>query len=374
MTSSNMETINPVDDLDNNAPEIDLPDVWAQLSGDQENLGSSETQTEREVYPKIEFIDEGKWNQFLNRIDRNKRENQVLIDIYKATDLAGGCSRLLKTISDDWRLLIDTFEDGFPNFSVVADLLRDFFALSSIGDRRIHFPPLLLVGEAGVGKTEAARWLSENLGLPFKVIDMATAQTGAALSGSEKFWANTRVGQLFEVLAYERFANPLIVLDELDKVVQDTRYDPLASLYTLLEPSSARNFTDLSIGDFDVNASHINWVATANELSNIPLPILSRFTVVDVCKPTEEQAAKIILSIYKRLLRDSTWGDYFNSELSEEVIDALVIYPPRTAKNILHRALGASIRNSRYEVHYCDLTLPKSAVRRSIGFMTTNNP
>ena len=91
---------------------------------------------------------------------------------------------MLQTLDADWASLIDSFEDAFPNFEAVADLLRDYFALSNAGNREINFPALLLVGEAGVGKTEASRWLSQHLNVPFRLIDMASAQTGSALSGS----------------------------------------------------------------------------------------------------------------------------------------------------------------------------------------------
>jgi ATP-dependent Lon protease len=306
-----------------------------------------EEETE-ELGPTIEFIAPGKWELFVNRINRNKRENQALIDMAAAIEKAGGCKRLLQTLSPDWELLINQFEEMFPNFNGAADLLRDYFALDTVDTGKIHFPPLLLLGEAGIGKT------------------------GSMLSGSEKFWSNTRVGQIFEILTLEKLANPIIMLDEIDKVSTDSRYDPLAPLYTLLEPSSAKNFIDLSITDFEINASHINWIATANNLSSIPAPIQSRFTIVEIEKPTEQQATKIIRSIYKGLLNNSNWGSLFNTELDERVIDALLCFPPRTVKMVLNRALGSAVRHNRDYVECDDLCVPTTIVQRGIGFLAPN--
>ena len=66
---------------------------------------------------------------------------------------------------------MDDFEAAFPNFRELAEVLRDHFALSSLGDRRANWPPVLLVGPAGIGKTEAARWLADWMSLPFRVLD-----------------------------------------------------------------------------------------------------------------------------------------------------------------------------------------------------------
>ena len=168
---------------------------------------------------------------------------------------------------------------AFPNFHELAELMRDHFALSSLGDGRVSWPAVLLVGPAGIGKTEAARWLADQLVLPFRVFDMASTQSSSPLAGSESFWSNSEPGQLFELLAYQPLANPVVVLDELDKASNGRpQYDPLAALYTLLEPPSARNFIDLSIRDFSIDASYVNWMAAANELEAILGPLRSRLT------------------------------------------------------------------------------------------------
>ena len=113
---------------------------------------------------------------------------------------------------------------------------------------------------------------------------------------------------VFELLAYQPLANPVMVLDELDKTDQQRQYDPLAALYTLLEPRSARDFIDLSIRDFSIDASHVNWIATANSIEGIPAPLLSRMTVLHVLALTPEQVAHIARQIYGRMRAESPWG------------------------------------------------------------------
>jgi ATP-dependent Lon protease len=198
---------------------------------------------------------------------------------------------------------------------------------------------------------------------------MAAAQSSSQLSGSDSFWSNSEPGLLFDLLAFQPKANPVVVLDEIDKTGQVKQYDPLAALYSLLEPRSARSFTDLSIQDFTIDASHVNWIATANSLDNIPAPILSRLTVLNVQAPTPEQVVCIAQTIYGRMRAEASWGGVFDARLGEDVLHKLQALPPRTLGLTLRRALGSAARAERTCVTVEDLPTKLAPARRGIGFM-----
>ena len=86
----------------------------------------------------------------------------------------------------------------------------------------------------------------------------------------------------------------LVVLDEVDKSGGDHRYDPMGALYTLLERDTAASFKDEFI-DLDMDASHILWIATANDESAIPEPILNRMNVYEIERPDAEGSRRIAL-------------------------------------------------------------------------------
>jgi len=298
--------------------------------------------------------------------DEKAKRAQYIAERIRA---AGHERRKLGELPDDWSQLIEDFPRDFPNFAELAEVLHDHFALHAMGDGRVAWSPILLVGPAGIGKTEAARWLAARLSLPFRVIDMASTQSSSPLAGSESFWSNSEPGVVFELLAYQPMANPVIVLDELDKTDQQRQYDPLAALYTLLEPRSARDFIDLSIRDFAIDASHVNWIATANSTKGIPAPLLSRMTVLEVQAPTAEQVAHIAQQIYGRMRAESPWGPVFAPTLDEQVVRQLKGLPPRSVGLALKRALGRAAREERDHILVSDLPALSSATRKPMGFM-----
>ena len=98
--------------------------------------------------------------------------------------------------------------------------------------------------------------------------------------------------------------NPIFLLDEIDMVSTDGRFDPLGPCYQLLEPALARTFVDLSVPALPLDASKIVWVATSNDASRIPEPIRQRFTRFNIPLPTPEQSLAVLRSVLRWLQRN----------------------------------------------------------------------
>ena len=332
--------------------------------------GSEESSLPRP--PEIQFLDPSRLAVFeknRNEKDKASQAKSILAQI----QAAGRDKRWLGLLPTAWDTRLEACRARFPNFAVLFDFLGAHFALSARGDSRVAWPPILLTGAPGVGKTAVARWLADQLGLPFRVFDMASAQSSSALAGSDVFWSNSQPGHLFDLLTGERWANPVIVLDELDKVNGDARFNPVASLYTLLEGASARVFKDLSVPEFAIDASHVNWIATANDESQIPAPILSRMTVLHIDPPTSGQMRGIAQTVYEGLLQEESWGWSFDEPLDDAVLEALVGYSPRALKRVLLQALGAAAQAGRAGIVAEDVpTEAAPCKKRAMGFLDGN--
>lgn len=300
---------------------------------------------------------------------RREREDERLRQIADRVRAGGGPDRPLAVLPEDSQELLDRFAAMFPNFAEFTEFLRDQAALAALGDGRLAWPPVLLAGSPGIGKTEVARWLADEMGTPCRVIDMATAQSNSPLSGSDAFWANTREGGVFEALAYGPTANPLIVLDELDKAGHGDRYNAINALYTLIEPRSAERFIDLSVRDLAIDARHVLWVATANRAGPIPAPIRSRFTVFDIPDPTPDERRQIAGTIYARFRCETRWGEVFDEAIPDDVLERLAGFEPRSIARVLKQAMGRAARDGRRTLQADDArAMPASG--SAFGFLS----
>ena len=135
--------------------------------------------------------------------------------------------------------VMDHLYDDLPNFTEVLDDVRRQLALCEDSRDALEITPLLLLGPPGVGKTHFARALSQLLGTGMGFISMSSLTAGWVLSGASSQWKGARPGKVFETLVDGQYANPVMVVDEIDKAGGEHAYDPLGALYGLLEHDTA---------------------------------------------------------------------------------------------------------------------------------------
>jgi len=176
----------------------------------------------------------------------------------------------------------------------------------------VRLPPLLLYGPPGVGKTHFCESLAKVLGVPVRRHPMDQAETSGALLGSDAVWGNSRYGLVFDLLGLGEYANPLVILDELDKAQTMGKTSggfssPTGVLHSLLEPVSAAQVRDISL-DLELDASQITWIATANYPWWVPATLRSRFKEFFIMPPDAEQAIQLARSVVKHALKVAGFG------------------------------------------------------------------
>jgi ATP-dependent Lon protease len=264
------------------------------------------------------------------------RRNEGLKSWYDRMRELGGSRYIIKpsTVA-----AVDELCEKSPNFVNVVDDLRKHLALAVAGNEAVQFTPILLLGEPGLGKTYFAKRLAQALGTGFDFVSMSSLTAGWVLSGASAQWHNARPGRVAQTLIEGEYANPVVVLDEVDKAGGDSRYDTMGALYALLERDTAAHFKDEFI-DLDMDASHILWVATANDESAIPEPILNRMNVYSIERPDADGARRIALAVYHEILDAHHWP--FPHEPSESVLERLSAVPPRDMRKLLLDAFGTA--------------------------------
>ena len=261
---------------------------------------------------------------------------------------------------------MDALFEELPNFTEVLEDVRKQLALCVDSNDSVELPPMLLLGEPGIGKTHFARRLANLLGTGFGFVPMSSLTAGWVLSGASSQWKNAKPGKVFDTFLNGDYANPVIVVDEMDKSSGDGQYDPLGALYELLESSTATRFVD-EFAEVPIDASGAVWLATANDPARIPEPLLSRMSVYEIDPPDAEGSARIAASIYAEIRGAHDWGRQFPESLSASALDRLASLPPREMRRAVQAAFGNAKLDGRSEVRPDDIQ--DGRPRRSrIGF------
>ena len=254
-----------------------------------------------------------------------------------------------------------------PNFTDVLDDVKRHVALSHDCCDGLEVTPILLLGKPGIGKTHFARKLAELLGTGMNLVPMSSMTAGWLLSGSSSQWKGAKPGKVFEALVDGQYANPVIVVDEIDKAACDAQYDPLGALYSLLEYDTAGRFTD-EFAEVAIDASQVIWITTANDARGIPDPILNRMNVFEIATPTPEQARTIARNLYQSIRTDHDWGRHFGVEPHSDVLDTLAQLAPRDVRRALMTGFGNARLAHHDEIMVEDL--PKTAQgKHKLGFL-----
>jgi ATP-dependent Lon protease len=257
--------------------------------------------------------------------------------------------------------------EQLPNFADALDDLKRHVALAQDSGDGIEITPMLLLGPPGIGKTHFARQLADLLGTGMSLVPMSSMTAGWLLSGASSQWKGAKQGKVFEALVDGQYANPVIVVDEIDKASADAQYDPLGSLYSLLEHDTAETFMD-EFAEVAIDASQVIWIMTANDDRCIPEPILNRMNVFEIDAPTQEQARAIARNLYVSIRGEHGWGRRFDEEPADEVLDCLAELAPREMRRALMTGFGNARLAHRDSLQAQDL--PKCGNGRpKIGFV-----
>ena len=187
----------------------------------------------------------------------------------------------------------------------VKERILEYLAILTLNKEHHRAPILCLVGLVGTGKTTLAKSIAESMGRRFVRIPFGGMSDALDLRGQSRVRPDAEIGLVLKGLRFAGSKNPVILLDEIDRVAESTRGDIMGVLVELLDPEQNAAFTDHYL-DYPFDLSEVLFIATANNTTNIATAVLDRLEPIQMPSYSDEEKIKIAKDyVMPQLMRES---------------------------------------------------------------------
>lgn len=271
-----------------------------QIKVIQSELGEQDTAAEAETYRK----------RVLDLHLPQECEDKLIHEVDRFAKLSGSSAEqgVVRTYLDTvlelpWN---KKSEERLDLGEAQAILDRDHYGLKKVKERIMEFlavkmlapelrgQVLCLVGPPGVGKTSIAKSIAEAMGRNYARMSLGGVRDEADIRGHRKTYIGAMPGRIMDALRRAGTSNPLLLLDEIDKMGNDFRGDPAAAMLEVLDTEQNVAFRDHYV-ELPFDLSDVLFLTTANDLSTVPRPLLDRMEVIELSSYTEEEKRQIAL-------------------------------------------------------------------------------
>ena len=273
----------------------------------------------------------------------------------------------------------EVLEEDHYGLEQVKDRVLEFLAVRALTKKGTS-PILCLVGPPGTGKTSIARSVARALGKKYVRISLGGIHDEAEIRGHRKTYVGAMPGRIADAMRQAGVANPLMLLDEIDKVSADYRGDVSSALLEVLDGEQNGKFRDHYL-EIPLDLSGVLFIATANDVSTIPRPLLDRMEVIEVSSYTENEKFHIAKKylIPKQLERNGLTGEMlsFSDKALEKIIhnytrEAGVRNLERRIGEICRKAAREFLEKKRKSVHITEGNIQKYLGKEKITFENAN--
>ncbi len=243
---------------------------------------------------------------------------------------------------EEAREILDADHDGLQK---VKERILEFVAVKQFSPD-VKNQIICLVGPPGVGKTSVAASVARALGRKYARVSLGGMHDEAEIRGHRKTYVGAMPGRIITALINAKAENPVIVLDEIDKMSSNFRGDPTSALLEVLDPEQNKSFRD-NFMEIPIDLSDTLFIATANSYDGIPAPLLDRMEIIELSTYTDTEKLSIAKNhlVPKQLKRNGITSRMF--KITDDGILALIKgYTREAGVRSLEREIASLIRKS----------------------------
>ncbi|MBR4836543.1 MAG: endopeptidase La [Clostridia bacterium] len=313
-----------------------------------------------------EFEDDDELKDYDERISKAKMPEEIKEKLYKElsklakTPFGAAEGTVLRTYLDtcldypfgikseetisveDAKKILDSDHDGLTK---VKDRILEFVAVRQFSTD-VKNQIICLVGPPGVGKTSIAASVARALGRKYARVSLGGMHDEAEIRGHRKTYVGAMPGRIVSAIINAKSENPVIVLDEIDKLSSNFRGDPTSALLEVLDPEQNKSFRD-NFMEIPIDLSDTLFIATANSYDGIPSPLLDRMEVIELSTYNDSEKMDIARNhlIPKQLKRNGVPAKLF--KITDDGLLALIRnYTREAGVRNLEREIASLIRKS----------------------------
>ena len=336
-----------------------------QLKLIREELGEDNTADDAEEFKKklqeLQAGDEVK-EKISKEIERFKNTNS---NVSENAVLRGYIETMLalpwekkSTDSDDLKEAWKVLQEGHYGLKDVKERVMEFLSVRKLTHKG-KSPILCLVGPPGTGKTSIARSIAEAMHKKYVRICLGGVRDEAEIRGHRKTYVGAMPGRIANGMKQAGVKNPLMLLDEVDKVSSDYKGDTSSALLEVLDPEQNVRFRDHYI-EIPVDLSEVLFIATANDVQGIPRPLLDRMELIEISSYTENEKLHIAKEhLLKKQIRKHGLENYTFTVSDGALKKMITSYTREAGVRGLERRIGEICRKTAKEI----LEEKKTAVR-----------
>ena len=266
-------------------------------------------------------------------------------------------------------------DESHAGLKKAKERIFEFIAAKKFSQKLERSPIICLVGPPGVGKTSLAESIAKSLGRTFVRISLGGIRDEAEIRGHRRTYIGALPGKIIQALRKANTVNPVILLDEIDKMSRDMHGDPSAALLEVLDPEQNKTFADHFL-DTEYDLSKVMFIATANMMEGIPYPLFDRLEIISLSGYTEDEK----IQIARKFLVPKNLKAYgltkLQFKISDEILGLIINNYTKESgvrqfERVLTKLMRKTIQVLLKEKKIKSVTIDQEKVKEWLGYPTS---